>query len=55
MTDIIKLAKSTGARLVRLYDKDGNEFFSSTYSDGMAVLWLLERLKQKLLTVYVDA
>lgn len=31
------------------YDKDGNEFFSSTYSDGAEALWLLERCKMALL------
>jgi len=31
------------------YDKDGKEFFSSTYSDGGKALWLLERLKIQLL------
>ncbi|MCB0247463.1 MAG: hypothetical protein KDI07_02715 [Anaerolineae bacterium] len=33
------------------YDKDGNEFFSSTYADGGDALWLLERCKLALLTV----
>lgn len=31
------------------YDKEGNEFFSSTYADGGTVLWLIERLKKRLL------
>ena len=31
------------------YDKDGNEFFSSTYSDGGDALWLMERCKSALL------
>lgn len=31
------------------YDKDGNEFFSSTYADGGDVLWLIERMKLALL------
>ncbi len=35
------------------YDKDGKEFFSSTYADGGTVLWLLERLKKQLLEVEV--
>lgn len=33
------------------YTQDGEEFFSSTYADGGTVLWLIERLKQKLLDV----
>ena len=31
------------------YDKDGNEFFSSTYADGGDALWLLERCKAALI------
>lgn len=33
------------------YDKEGNEYFASTYADGGDVLWLLERMKLRLLTV----
>lgn len=33
------------------YDKDGDEYFASTYADGGDVLWLLERMKLRLLTV----
>jgi len=32
------------------YDKDGNEFFSSTFADKQKILWLIERFKQELLT-----
>jgi hypothetical protein len=31
------------------FDKDGNEFFASSYADGGQVVWLLERSKLKLL------
>ena len=31
------------------YDKDGDEYFASTYADGGDVLWLLERCKKSLL------
>ena len=31
------------------WDKEGNEFFSSTFADGGDVLWLVERLKLSLL------
>lgn len=31
------------------YDKDGNEFFSSTYADGQEALWIMERFKLALL------
>lgn len=33
------------------YDKNGQEFFSSSIADGGAVLWLIERHKLGLLTV----
>jgi hypothetical protein len=33
------------------YDKDGEEFFSSTIADGADVLWLLERCKKALLEI----
>jgi len=36
------------------YDKDGEEWFASSYADGGDTLWLMERLKLKLLTVYSD-
>ena len=32
------------------YDKEGNEFFSSTYADRANVLWLIERSKVALLS-----
>jgi hypothetical protein len=31
------------------WDKDGNEFFSTSIADGGDVLWLIERLKLSLL------
>jgi len=31
------------------YDKEGEEYFASTYADGGDVLWLIERLKKRLL------
>lgn len=31
------------------YEKDGSEFFSSTYADGGDALWLVERFKKALL------
>lgn len=33
------------------YEKDGDEYFASSIADGAEVLWLLERLKKKLLDV----
>ena len=35
------------------FDKDGKEYFASSYADGGMVLWLLERCKKKLLEVVV--
>ena len=31
------------------YDKDENEYFASSVSDGAEVLWLMERMKKQLL------
>lgn len=31
------------------WDKDGNEFFSTTFADGAEALWLLERCKMVLM------
>ena len=36
------------------YDKEGNEYFATSEPDGPAVLWLLERIKLRLLTVMTD-
>ena len=33
------------------YDTDGDEFFASSIADGADTLWLLERLKMKLLRI----
>ncbi|RPJ29884.1 MAG: hypothetical protein EHM17_16135 [Verrucomicrobiaceae bacterium] len=33
------------------YDKDGQEYFASSYADGGDMLWLLERAKKALLEV----
>ncbi len=33
------------------YDKEGEEYFASSFSDGGTVLWLFERAKKKLLEV----
>lgn len=35
------------------YDKEGKEYFASSYADGGDVLWLMERLKKQLLEVEV--
>jgi hypothetical protein len=32
------------------YDKRGHEYFAASCADAHQILWLLERLKQKLLT-----
>lgn len=33
------------------FDKDGDEYFASSVADGGTALWLLERMKMKLLQV----
>ena len=33
------------------YDKEGREYFSSSYADGGDTLWLLERCKMNLLKI----
>lgn len=33
------------------YDKEGNEYFASSKGDGAQVLWHLERVKLRLLTI----
>ena len=32
------------------YDHDGNEYFASSVADGGDVMWLMERVKHRLLT-----
>ena len=36
------------------YDKEGEEYFASTYADGGDVLWLIERMNLRLLNVGVE-
>lgn len=36
------------------YGKDGEEYFASTYADGGDVLWLLERMKLRLLNIATE-
>ncbi len=54
---VLESAKDAGLEGVVVigFDKDGNEYFASSYADGGTVLWLLERLKKKLLEVPDDA
>lgn len=33
------------------FDKDGNEYFASSVSDGGSVLWHIERAKHKLMQI----
>tara|TARA_R110000868_G_scaffold218849_1_gene469662 strand:+ start:3216 stop:3446 length:231 start_codon:yes stop_codon:yes gene_type:complete len=35
------------------YRQDGTEYFASTIADGGEVLWLMERLKKRLLEIEV--
>jgi len=36
------------------YDKDDQEYFASSIADGGTVMWLMERLKKKMLEIGVD-
>jgi hypothetical protein len=45
------LAANLKCAVVLGYDEDGEEYFASSMADGADVLWLLERLKLRLLTV----
>ena len=36
------------------FDKDGQEYFASSYADGGDVLWLFERAKKRLLEMPDD-
>jgi len=36
------------------FDKDGGEYFASSYADGGTVIWLAERMKRALLNVAAD-
>lgn len=33
------------------YDKNGEEYFAASYADGADPLWLMERLKKRLLEI----
>ncbi len=36
------------------FDKDGKEYFASSYADGGTCLWLLERAKQRLMDIVIE-
>jgi len=36
------------------WDKDGEMYFASTISDGSEVLWLMEKAKLNLLTIFTN-
>lgn len=36
------------------YEADGTEYFASSIADGGSVVWLMEKLKQRLLNVEID-
>ena len=47
---VIRSAIGECDRVVILgYTKDGGEYFASSVADGGTIIWLLERLKKKLL------
>lgn len=48
---VLKAALERGLETVVIagFDKDGDEYFASSAADGADALWLMERLKKKLL------
>lgn len=48
---VIDAAKEAGLQTVVIlgYDRDGDEYFASSYADGGNVLWLMRRCEKKLL------
>lgn len=50
---ILEAAKGTldGGVILIGYDNDGDEYFASSIANGPDVLWLLERMKIKLLGI----
>jgi len=47
------IGKMAGVVVIGL-NKDGSEVFKSSYADGPEVLWLLERMKKRLLETVDD-
>lgn len=45
------MGKELEGVVVMAFDKEGEPYFASTYADGGTVLWLMEKLKQRLLAV----
>lgn len=54
---VLKSALEAGVESVVLagYDKDGDEYFVSSIASGPKVLWLIERMKKRLLDASDDA
>ena len=48
--DVRKYAEESCEKLICIgIDKDGNDYFSSSFADGGDMLWLIEKFKFKLL------
>lgn len=43
------LKGKSGGFVIAGFDKEGNEFFASTYAEGGTALWLLKRCERALL------
>lgn len=53
--DILEEAKGQLDKVLILgYTKEDEEFFASSFADGMTAVWLLERFKHLLITVVDD-
>ena len=50
-----RVIEATMGKLKRVvilgYDNDGEEYFASSIADGADVVWLMERMKKKLLEI----
>lgn len=55
--DVLDGAKAQDLKVAVVlgYDLEGEEYFASSIADGADVLWLLERLKLRLLTTQIEA
>lgn len=49
VNQVLDNAKHLEGVVIMGYDKDGEYYFASSYADGGTVMWLLEKLKQRLL------
>lgn len=53
---ILKKAEEAGLTSIIVigYKENGEEYFKSSLADGGKILWIMERMKLRLLTIYDD-